>query len=205
VKDALIILAKAPDPKNVLTRLKGHLTEEERLKLYTRLLEGTVEKLRDIESVETFICYWPPDAEGWFSRFGLPVFAQPEGDLGLRMYSPLERVLKEGHEKAALVGVDIPGLSALIISNAFRALDNADIVLGPAADGGYYLVGLKSPVPGMFEAIEWSTERTLSQTLQKIDKLGLSYALVDTLNDIDTVKDLGASAFKPLESGKGER
>jgi rSAM/selenodomain-associated transferase 1 len=187
-RTALIIFAKSPESVNVKTRLAGHLSENERLKLYTALLDGTVEKLRDIPGADTLISY-AGDGD-YLKNFGLRMFPQSGGDLGRKMHIAIERVLGEGYLKAVLVGVDIPGLSAETIKRAFNLLKECDAVFGPARDGGYYLVGLKAPAEDIFTGIEWSTKATLKRTLAKAESAGLKVSFTDTLSDIDTPEDL---------------
>lgn len=189
-ENALIIFAKAPMGGNVKTRLAGHLPKADRLRLYTSLLESTIEKLRDIPGIDTFISYAPPEESGFFERFGLKMFSQTEGDIGRRMHNALGRVLEEGYGRAVLVGVDIPALSASIVRKAFGLLSDSDVVFGPAQDGGYYLVGLRAPAEEIFADIGWSTETTLKQSVEKAEEAGLGVAFVDTLSDIDRPEDL---------------
>jgi rSAM/selenodomain-associated transferase 1 len=187
---ALLIMAKAPQGANVKTRLRGSLPDAERTELYRRLLEGTVSRLRDIPGVDTLITYHPPGSEGHFRAFGLPVFPQSGGDLGRRMHEAINEALSRGYRQAALVGVDIPGLDADVVLTAFSLLEESDVVFGPARDGGYYLVGLKSPAPGLFEGVRWSSENTLKDSLERARSLGLAASLAEALSDLDTPEDL---------------
>jgi rSAM/selenodomain-associated transferase 1 len=93
------------------------------------------------------------------------------------------------HRKAVIIGSDCPGLTTLIINDAFAVLETNDIVLGPANDGGYYLLGCKKVYPALFEGIAWSTPYVLGQTIEKIENENLSYRLLDHLTDIDTLQD----------------
>ncbi len=190
-KNAVIIFAKSPRGENVKTRLAGRLSKDERLALYESLLENTVEKLRNVPGADTFISYTPPEDGGYFAGFGLQTFPQAEGDLGLKMHAAITRALDEGYEKAVLVGVDIPGLTASIIQRAFGLLSENDLVFGPATDGGYYLVGLKKPAEEVFTGIEWSRRTTLGKSVEKAMAAGLRVEYVDTLSDIDRPEDLG--------------
>jgi rSAM/selenodomain-associated transferase 1 len=187
-QNALIIFAKSPEAGNVKTRLAGHLDDAERLRLYTSMLEGTVGKLRSIPEADTLICY-VGDKE-YFTKFGLKLFPQSEGDLGERMHLAMKKLLDEGYGKAVLVGVDIPGLTPAIIREAFKLLSDHDAVFGPASDGGYYLVGLKAPNREIFTGIEWSTNTTLKQTLAKAKAAGLKITITDILSDVDRPEDL---------------
>jgi rSAM/selenodomain-associated transferase 1 len=190
--DALVILAKVPDSGTVKTRLKGQMTDRERVGLYTSLLEGTVLKLGRIPGVDSYISYSPAGSREYFSSFGLPMFPQLEGDLGERMYRALKTVLANGHERAALVGVDIPDITADTVLEALGLLAESDMVFGPAEDGGYYLVALKTPIEEIFRGIRWSTPETLRQSLQRAEEHGYRVALADTLHDIDTIEDVKA-------------
>jgi rSAM/selenodomain-associated transferase 1 len=189
-KDAIIILAKAPLPKHVKTRLMGHLTDEERLNLYESLLKETVKKLTGIEGVDTLICYWPMDAKDYFMQFGLEIFPQSDGDIGTRMFNALKKVFDMSYKKAVIVGVDIPDLSSEPALKALEMLDKKDIVFGPSFDGGYYMVGMKKPLREIFEDIEWSTKATLKQSIEKASEQGYNLHFTETLLDIDTPDDL---------------
>ncbi len=201
-KGALIIFAKVPDKNNVKTRLAGHLTDDQRLKLYTKLLKDTIWKLRCIPDIKTYICYTPASAEGYFNRIGLAVFPQSEGDIGKRMFEAIQYVLAKGYERVVLVGVDIPGLSDLIVTDAMNMLALNDVVFGPAQDGGYYLVGLRKPIEDLFEGIEWSTKDTLKQSIRRAESLGLTVSFTEVLSDIDTIDDVKRveSLFKDVFS-----
>jgi hypothetical protein len=188
--NVLIIFAKTPDPRSVKTRLKGHLTNEERVGLYEEMLRDTVQRLQFIPEVDTVICYTPESGEQYFSIFGLTTFVQKGNDLGERMYNAFEKVFKKGYKRAALVGVDIPGLNATIVSGAFRMLENMDVVFGPANDGGYYLVAMNSPLKDIFSGVVWSSERTLLESVKKAESLGLRVGFTEELIDIDTIDDL---------------
>ncbi len=189
--NALIIFAKSPENGDVKTRLGPRLSRAERAALYSRLLSATVAKLRDIDGVDTYIAYTPPEGAGYFGRFGLAGFAQSGGDLGARMHNALGRTLGEGHEKAVLVGADIPALSARTVQRALGLLEENDVVFGPARDGGYYLVALKRPAAEIFTGIRWSTPVTLRLSVGKAEAAGLRVGLTEELSDIDTPEDLG--------------
>ena len=172
------------------TRLKESLTDDERVALYERLLCGTVERLRDIKDTDTFITYTPREQSEYFNRFDLTLFAQEGDGLGPRMHLALSHLLGMGYERAALVGVDIPGLGPGEVALGLGLLDHADVVFGPARDGGYYLVAMRSPCAGVFEGVEWSVPDTLAQSLDRVADAGLVSALGPVLADLDTPEDL---------------
>jgi rSAM/selenodomain-associated transferase 1 len=188
--NTLIIIAKYPEKDNVKTRLKGLMTDEKRLDLYVSLLKHTVEKLRSVPGADTFIAYAPAGAEDYFRDFGTRLIALREGDLGEGMFHAFSEVFRLGYRKAALVGADIPGLSAGIIKNSFDVLSDKDIVYGPAEDGGYYLVGMRRLVKEIFQNVPWSSEVTLKKSLEQADRYGYTVGFTQMLSDIDTIEDI---------------
>lgn len=187
--NALIVFARFPD-RSVKTRLKGVLSEKDRILFYESLLRSTIDRVRDIDDIDVYLCFTPKAKEGYFSQYRLGLFPQSKGDIGLKMCNAFQFVFNNKYLKAILIGTDIPKISQEIIISAFRSLDENDVVFGPARDGGYYLIGQKRSNPGIFRGIEWSSPSTLKQSLGKARGLGLSIGLVKTLSDIDTVKDL---------------
>ena len=115
---------------------------------------------------------------------------QDAGDLGARLIYAVEDAFKEGSDRIVIVGTDIPGIDNAILAQAFQALDKVDVVLGPAHDGGYYLIGMKRPIPQLFRNISWSTSEVLQQTLQAARGAGLVVKLLRPLQDIDLPSDL---------------
>lgn len=116
---------------------------------------------------------------------------QMEGDLGDRMRLAFQKVFRQGWKRVVLIGSDLPDLTAAIIRESFERLTNHDLVLGPARDGGYYLIGLKTGRPELFDnAIDWGTKEVLKNTRITADRLGLKTALLDELRDMDRPEDL---------------
>ncbi len=193
--NALIIIAKYPEEKNVKTRLKGSMPDEKRLDLYVSMLENTLNKLKSVPGVDTFIAYAPESGKDYFTRFGVGLILLPEGDLGVRMFHSFREVFKAGYHRAALVGADIPDLSSTIILKAFALLSLDDIVYGPAVDGGYYLVGMRKLIKEIFEDVPWSSDQTLNRSIEKARQSGYSLALTETLSDVDTIDDVRRSGL----------
>lgn len=115
-------------------------------------------------------------------------FRQEGEDLGQRMQHAFETALHQA-ESAVIVGSDIPGLSSGIIETAFQQLETHDFVIGPARDGGYYLLGMKSLQPELFREISWSTSRVFADTVSRMERLGKSCALAPLLSDVDEAED----------------
>ncbi|MBI4369894.1 MAG: TIGR04282 family arsenosugar biosynthesis glycosyltransferase [Elusimicrobia bacterium] len=120
----------------------------------------------------------------------VPFFLQHGADLGSRLTKAFKHAFQSGAKKVIIIGSDTPHLDPKDISEAFNLLGSRDAVLGPAKDGGYYLIGLKSPNPALFNGISWSTSQVLKQTLERINHQKLSLGLLPSYSDIDTPADL---------------
>lgn len=188
--NALIVIAKYPEKESVKTRLKDSMSDDDRIKLYVNFLNQTMEKLGSVPGVDTFIAFAPEDREEYFKQFNVNLIPLHEGDLGVRMLEAFRIVFSSGYQKAALVGVDIPDLTASIVLNAFDALADNDLVYGPATDGGYYLVGMSRLIKEVFESVPWSSVRTLRKSLDQAITFGYSVGFTEMLSDIDTIEDL---------------
>jgi hypothetical protein len=193
LKKVLIIFIRNPVLGKVKTRIAGALGSEEALRIYQILVKKTREAVMGVRC-ERWLFYSDgvPESESEWPR---PLFVeqrQSQGDLGKRMEEAFARVFQSGAEKAVIVGSDCPELSSIIIEQAFEALDKVDFVFGPASDGGYYLLGMKWLEPSVFRDMAWSTERVLSQTLERVTELGNSFLLLPMLTDIDEASDWAA-------------
>lgn len=115
---------------------------------------------------------------------------QSEGDIGCRMASAFQVSFEAGMNRVVLIGTDCPDLNAQLLTQAFQSLEQHDLVLGPAEDGGYYLIGLRRLIPELFMGISWSTAEVLQQTHSIARNLGLAVAYLPLLSDIDRPEDL---------------
>jgi rSAM/selenodomain-associated transferase 1 len=138
------------------------------------------------------ICYDGASREQMITWLGQGRLYTPQGagDIGMRMGLAFDLAFRSGVTQAVLTGSDCPGIRPDILKNAFISLNDNDLVFGPATDGGYYLVGLKSMVWEIFDGINWGTDSVLTQTLDVVKQLGLKYSLLEMLNDIDRCEDL---------------
>lgn len=179
----LSIFARLPVPGKVKTRLIPALGEEGAARLYARLLAQTVEVAKESD-LDFELRVTGGEVTAFHELFGddTVVVDQGEGDLGAKM----ARV----KAPALLIGSDCPGVTAPLLQAASGALDDRHVVLGPANDGGYYLIGFREPVPFLFEDMEWSTPRVLSETLLRLATHGIGPAILPELADIDTAEDL---------------
>lgn len=185
---ALILFFKNPVKGKVKTRLAATIGEEASLKIYKYLLKRTNRTALTIPAHRmVFYSDFIPTGDEWDS-IHFEKHLQHGADLGQKMHHALTLALEQ-HEKAILIGGDIPALSKEILENAFELLDEAPVVWGPAADGGYYLVGLRTANPSLFEIDTWSTSDVLQQSLKKCREAGLDWRLLPELADIDTEPD----------------
>ncbi len=190
---ALIVLAKAPVAGLAKTRLIPALGAAGAAALAERLLDHAVAQgmAAGFEAVE--LCVTPDGGHPAFQRLaaahGLALTMQGDGDLGARMQRALARALG-GHARALLIGTDAPGLDALRLRQAARALDGHDAVFVPALDGGYALVGLRRPAPTLFADIAWSTATVMAATRERATAAGLRVAELPPVADIDQAADL---------------
>ena len=189
---ALTVFAKQPIPRKTKTRLSPPLTPEAAAGLYACFLADTLTAARQVVGVERFLAYDPPSAEANF-RLAAPDFTlmpQEGQGLGERIRRTFDNLFAIGYRRVVVVGSDLPHLSPQTIHKAFNALGTgADLALGPSLDGGYYLVGMTHPAPGLFN-LPMSTPEVFSQTLARARQLGLRSVQLSGEFDIDTPADL---------------
>ena len=186
-KEVVLVFQKNEVLGKVKTRLAAGVGEEQALEIYRQLLDKTYLALRDISvSITTYFSEFIPDNPIHSAENKLVQLGQ---DLGERMKNAFAENFELGIEKVVLIGTDCPSLEGIHLSQAFEALDQSDLVLGPARDGGYYMIGMKRRADFLFEGITWSTELVLSQTLALAAEQGLQTSLLPVLEDIDTLED----------------
>jgi len=191
-RNLLGFFAKFPEPGQVKTRLAQEIGPGAAAVFYRRLAEYVLKRTASLDSGYLRIVFYTPDAmrQGFEEWLGNELLRPQRGaDVGERMANALEEMFEMGAEKAIVVGADIPELHREIIDRAFRELDSADIVLGPAIDGGYYLIGMKASQPEIFLNIDWGTGEVFNQTVLNIKKMRLRYITVETLFDVDSLED----------------
>jgi rSAM/selenodomain-associated transferase 1 len=190
---ALVIMAKAPAVGRTKTRLCPPLTLEQAAALYEALLRDTIGLAARLEGVQRAIAVTPPEAAVLFRQWSPPgtiLLPVVGADIGDCLDQVLSHLLASGHAGAMALNSDGPTLPASHLRQAVARLNEADVVLGPGEDGGYYLIGLREPHHGLFREIDWSTTRVTTQTLEKAERLDLSVALLPTWYDVDTSADL---------------
>lgn len=194
---SLLVFARAPEEGRVKTRLAEGIGPKAALQVYRWLGRRVVDQVRG-GPWRVEVHHDPPDAgsrvEGWLgSQGGVGFQPQAEGDLGERMAAAIEGAMARRAGPVCIIGTDAPEVDRPLVEEAFEALEaGADVVFGPAVDGGYYLVGLRAPSPGLFRSMPWSTDRVLSLSLDRCREMKLDVVLLRTLRDVDTKEDLEA-------------
>jgi hypothetical protein len=194
-ESALVVFLKHPRPGGVKTRLAAAIGAEAAAGLYRALAEHALEATTPTAGeYERLVFFDPPESlpemRDWLPDVRL--MAQSGHDLGARMADAFARAFARGARRVAIVGTDAPGVSRATAREALSALDAADVVIGPADDGGYYLIALRAPGPGLFAGIEWGTPDVREQTLARATAAGLSVRELPHLRDVDTLDDLRA-------------
>jgi hypothetical protein len=193
--DRLIIFTRYPEPGKTKTRLIPALGPEGAADLQRQMSEHTLSwarKLENISAVSLEVRYEGGDEDRFRQWFGsdIPFFHQGNGDLGARMARAFEEAFQAGMGRVIIVGTDCPDLRDGFVREAFAALHHNDIVLGPAKDGGYYLIGLCRVIPQLFGKIPWGTAEVLPKTLEIAEDMKLRVFLLDPLGDVDRPEDL---------------
>ena len=196
---ALVIFAKAPIPGEVKTRLCPPLTPDEAATLHGSFVLDMLErtKLAVAQLQLPFHRYLAcaPSSELVFfkimeERQGVRLLDQVGKDLGRRMHRTFVDLFAKGYKQVLIVGTDVPTLPLSVYQEALTLLSRSDVVLGPALDGGYYLIGLTKPAEQLFTGVPWSTDQVLAVTQQNAKALGLSVKLTTAWRDVDTIADL---------------
>ncbi|MBA2498655.1 MAG: TIGR04282 family arsenosugar biosynthesis glycosyltransferase [Chitinophagaceae bacterium] len=201
MNNALIIFIKNPHPGKVKTRLAETMGDASALHIYKQLLKHT----RNISlavHAERFLFYDDciVKEDEWQNEHFIKQL-QTGNNLGERMNNAFTYVFPQCG-KAVIIGSDCFELGPFIINSAFKLLDNNDAAIGPAKDGGYYLLGLKEIQPSLFENISWSTSQVLEQTMSICQNLNLKYQLLPILSDIDVEEDLNTEQGRSFLKNK---
>jgi rSAM/selenodomain-associated transferase 1 len=192
---AVAVMARVPGAGPVKSRLHDVLTPAQATDLYRCFLLDRLDGLAALPDLARVVAFTPPGAGAAMAALAPPGFRllpQEGDDLGTRLTRLLGRLLGEGHCAALAMDSDSPTLPMAYVAEAARGLaaGEADVVLGPSDDGGYYLVGVRAPRPALFEAIPWSTPDVLAVTRARAAAAGLRVRLLPAWFDVDTAADL---------------
>lgn len=191
--NALIIFAKAPVPGQVKTRLQTHLSAEECAELHASFISETIRIADRVEGADIFISCHPCVEDPFFQKVAhdheVRLIPQNGNDIGERMANAIRDTISAGYKKVIIIGSDSPDLPPEYIQEGFKRLESSDMVIGPATDGGYYLIGGKKELP-VFEGIPWSSDKVFEMTLKKARGHRLIFSVLSEWYDIDTWEDL---------------
>ena len=191
-----IIFGRYPQPGRVKTRLAASIGNEAAADFYRLCAEHTFRQLSPFQNSSVhFYCSDPddlPKVNEWIAPYLFSIAAQTGASLGERMMNAFDSSFQQGSKKVIIIGTDAPDISSEILQSSIDALDTFDIVIGPALDGGYYLLGMKQLHGDLFKDIPWSTEDVFQKTIEKAHSHNLSVQLLPPLSDIDTIEDLTA-------------
>jgi len=188
-KNVLLIFIKNPILGQVKTRLASSVGDEEAMRIYKELLKHTRAVSLKLDATRV-VCYSHfIDAEdSWLPQHFVPYLE--EGDnLGTRMSNAFETAFQEGAEKVVVIGSDCPKISTEILGDAFKALTDHKMVIGPSMDGGYYLLGMSHYSPELFNNINWSTPSVFEETTKRAKQLQIQANILPTLSDVDYLED----------------
>lgn len=195
IAEKLMVFTRYPEPGTTKTRLIPVLGKAGAANLHRLMAQRTIARARSLQqsgrlSVE--IHHTGGNLQLMQDWLGTDIIYQNQidGDLGARMLAAFQKSFDSGVDKAAIIGTDCPTLKAEIMAQAFEELSQHDLVLGPAKDGGYYLIGLRRAIPELFSGIKWGTSEVFVCTRAIAQNLDLNIAYLPTLADIDRPEDL---------------
>ncbi|MFB2917962.1 MULTISPECIES: TIGR04282 family arsenosugar biosynthesis glycosyltransferase [Aerosakkonema] len=200
MKQCLILFTRYPEPGKAKTRLIPVLGAEGAANLHRQMTENAIAQIKKLQSSDFL------SVEVHFTGGNFPLMQewlgneityrqQAEGDIGFRMASAFQTAFSNNIDNVIIIGSDCPALNDQILAQAFQALQQHDLVLGPATDGGYYLIGLRHFIPQLFTDISWSTSEVFRQTVEIADRLNLAAAYLTELSDVDRPEDLSILDF----------
>ncbi|GAA6623650.1 TIGR04282 family arsenosugar biosynthesis glycosyltransferase [Scytonema sp. NUACC26] len=194
-KQHLVIFTRYPEAGKTKTRLISALGSEGAAELQRQMTEHTIFQVKQLQrkfSLSFEVRFAGGNLQLVRDWLGSDIICQPqgEGDLGVRLVRSLLYAFESGAERVIIIGTDCPDLNGEILVKAFELLYHNDLVLGPAEDGGYYLIGLQHPLPDLFTNITWGTSQVLQQTIKIAQRLNLSVGYLPVLCDIDRPEDL---------------
>ncbi|MDQ6608876.1 MAG: TIGR04282 family arsenosugar biosynthesis glycosyltransferase [Bacteroidota bacterium] len=190
MKRALIIFIKNPAEGEVKTRLAATVGNHAALCIYNKLVTHT-KTIASGVSADKYLFYSSHiDVNDEWNRAVFAKELQTGNHLGEKMRNAFDSLFNKGYKQVAIIGSDCPDLTTDLVEQAFKELVHSDIVIGPATDGGYYLLALKKLFPEIFENIAWSTNEVLKQTLTICNRINTTFHLLPVLSDVDVAEDI---------------
>ena len=189
-KSLLMLFVRNPELGKVKTRLAASVGPEEALAIYMHLLQHTKQVTENLPMDKVVYYSNEVDQQDLWPNDKYKKQVQPSGNLGEKMEAAFRDAFAQGYTSVVIIGSDCHQLTPAIIEKAFEELKTHEVVIGPALDGGYYLLGMKRLHPELFQNKRWSTEHVFPDTLFDIERLHLSHKVLPELSDIDYIEDL---------------
>lgn len=195
ISEKLIVFTRYPEPGKAKTRLIPVLGKTGAANLHRLMAQKAIARalsLQNSRRLSVEIHHTSASQQQMQDWLGTNIIYQNQidGDLGAKMTAAFQQSFNSGVDKAAIIGTDCPALKVEIMAQAFDKLSQHDLVLGPATDGGYYLIGLRRAIPELFSGIKWGTSEVFASTQAIAQNLDLNIAYLPTLADIDLPEDL---------------
>jgi len=207
-RSAVAIMAKAPLPGEVKTRLCPPLSHSVAAQLYQCFLLDKFAQVNALRRAMPVVSYSPADSRSTFETLAPAHFLlipQHGDDLGARILATFDQLFRQGYAQVVVIDSDTPSLPVVYLEQALRLIAEAenDVVLGPTEDGGYYLIGLRQAYPALFERMPWSTPAVFPETRRRSAQCGLTVACTEHWYDVDTPDDLTrlAASLEQLQDG----
>lgn len=201
-KSILIIFVKNLKAGQVKTRIAKTLGDEKALNIYKDMLLKIKEVIQFLPFDKAIFYSDEIEKDDIWENETYLKHVQEGDDIGARMHNAIEKMYNEGYNKITLIGSDCYQLTSSIVMDSFRFLNDHGVVIGPAQDGGYYLIAMTGIYNGLFENKDWGTEKVLQQTKEDLEKYQISHTFVTELNDLDDEEDLKQSAPELLQKYK---
>jgi rSAM/selenodomain-associated transferase 1 len=189
-KSALGIMFRIPQYGKVKKRLAAQIGEDMALKIYAAMLYGTIENVSKLTDIDIYGFYEGLASTKYSVLKKIQSMPQKGKDLGEKMLNAVQWLFERGYNKVVLIGADSPDLPADYIKDAFVKLNTYELVIGPAEDGGYYLIGMNRPLDTIFKDIQWDSSNVMKDTVSIAGKEGIGYFLLHEWHDIDDIEGL---------------
>lgn len=193
-RELIIVFARTPEHGKVKTRIAKSVGSDEALRIYIKLLQFTENLLATIKKEKLLMLSSITDYQFWE---GVPQSLQIGNNLGEIIINACSSTITKAATHCIIIGTDCTELTSEIINDAFAKLNKYDVVIGPAKDGGYYLIGFNNFYPQLFQNISWGTDIAFAETLDIAKKLQLTFAILPELNDVDEVADIPKDWLNP--------
>lgn len=189
-RNAVVVFAKEPDGKSAKTRIAAKVGNEKAAEIYNELLHITVDVVKDMDYYISYSSNGEPHKLENLFKNAVLLFLQVEGDLGDKMKAAFKKIFSLGYSSVTAIGTDCPYVTSFDLEQSSKYLEKKEtVVIGPASDGGYYLIGCREETLSVLDAEKWSTSKLFDETLSIIEKKGYNCLKLEVKDDIDEIED----------------